>query len=322
MRPLLRLRLAGPTCSSGRNNRKRRLRPRYPEHHCPADTEPTSKATAPPPSLQRQQTPLMRQYSTAKQQNPDALLFFRLGDFYELFLRRRKNCRAQTLGITLTARDRERAIPMCGVPFHAAEGLHRAATSPRLPRRHLRADGRPPKLTKKIVRREVTRVLTPGTVADNSLGAGENNYLAALYIPRIRRKAWSLRWRCSTSRPASFAQANGAATPRSRNVQTNAPTRAPPRCAAARSQSPAPHTRSSLGVHWNRCARKHRWKIGSSPLDYAVPLLERQLGALSLDGFGLAGHTAAAIAAGAVLHYAQTTQHARHWSTYRLPALF
>ncbi len=105
-------------------------------------------------------TPLMRQYAAAKQKHPDALLFFRLGDFYELFYEDAKTA-ARELQITLTSRDKERAIPMCGVPHHAADQY-----IPRLLRLGYRIaiceQLEDPKLTKTIVRREVTRVLTPG----------------------------------------------------------------------------------------------------------------------------------------------------------------
>src|SRR5256886_16681330 len=68
-------------------------------------------------------TPLMRQYNSVKQQAPNALLMFRLGDFYELFFEDAVTA-ARELEITLTARNKEKglAIPMCGVPYHAAEG--------------------------------------------------------------------------------------------------------------------------------------------------------------------------------------------------------
>ncbi|HET7346182.1 MAG TPA: DNA mismatch repair protein MutS, partial [Acidobacteriaceae bacterium] len=103
----------------------------------------------------------MRQYLAAKRQHPDALLFFRLGDFYELFFDDAKTASSE-LQITLTARDKERSVPMCGVPYHAAEGY-----IARLLRKGFRVaicdQMEDPKLAKKIVRREVTRVLTPGT---------------------------------------------------------------------------------------------------------------------------------------------------------------
>ena len=110
-------------------------------------------------------TPVMRQFAAAKRLHPDALLFFRMGDFYELFYED-ATIAARELQIQLTARDRERTIPMCGVPYHAAEGY-----LARLLRKGYRIaicdQMEDPKLTKKIVRREVTRVLTPGTAIDS-----------------------------------------------------------------------------------------------------------------------------------------------------------
>ncbi|HKR25855.1 MAG TPA: hypothetical protein VJS11_00325, partial [Acidobacteriaceae bacterium] len=73
------------------------------------------------PETAETHTPLMRQYLAAKRQHPDTLLFFRLGDFYELFFDDAKTA-SRELQITLTARDKERSVPMCGVPYHAAEG--------------------------------------------------------------------------------------------------------------------------------------------------------------------------------------------------------
>src|SRR6202044_4277557 len=126
------------------------------------------------------QTPLMRQYLAAKGQHPDALLFFRLGAFYELFFDDAKTA-SRELQITLTARDKERNVPMCGVPYHAAENY-----IARLLRQGYRVaiceQMEDPKLTKKIVRREVTRVLTPGTAIDPTLASERNNYLAALHL--------------------------------------------------------------------------------------------------------------------------------------------
>src|ERR1700682_2539807 len=125
-------------------------------------------------------TPLMRQYAAIKKDHPSALLFFRLGDFYELFFDDAVLA-ARELQITLTSRNKEKgvAVPMCGVPYHAAEGY-----ISKLIRRGFKVaiceqmeDAR---LAKKLVRREVTRVMTPGTAADSSLGSEENNFLAAV----------------------------------------------------------------------------------------------------------------------------------------------
>ena len=131
-------------------------------------------------------TPFMRQWTAAKRENPDALLFFRMGDFYELFYDDAAVA-SRELQLTLTARDRERQVPMCGVPYHAVEQY-----LTRLLRRGYRIaicdQMEDPKLTKKIVRREVTRVLSPGTALDSGLGQEQNNFLAALFEPRRPRK--------------------------------------------------------------------------------------------------------------------------------------
>src|SRR2546425_467776 len=125
-------------------------------------------------------TPLMRQYSGIKQRHPNALLLFRLGDFYELFFEDAVVA-ARELQITLTSRNKEKgvAIPMCGVPFHAAEGY-----IAKLIRKGFRVaicdQMEDPRLAKKLVKREVTRVVTPGTAVDSQvLEPRENNYLAA-----------------------------------------------------------------------------------------------------------------------------------------------
>src|SRR6187455_187806 len=126
-------------------------------------------------------TPLMRQYNSIKEQVPNTLLFFRLGDFYELFFEDAVTA-ARELEITLTARNKEKgaAIPMCGVPFHAAEGY-----ISRLIQKGFRVaicdQVEDPRFAKKLVKREVTRIVTPGTAMDaNLVRSRENNYLAAV----------------------------------------------------------------------------------------------------------------------------------------------
>src|SRR3974390_2712273 len=127
-------------------------------------------------------TPLMRQYAAVKKEHPHALLFFRLGDFYELFFDDAVVA-AKELQITLTSRNKEKgiAIPMCGVPYHAAENY-----ISKLIRKGFKVaiceQMEDPRLAKKLVRREVTRIVTPGTATESSLlRSHENNYLAAVY---------------------------------------------------------------------------------------------------------------------------------------------
>src|SRR6516225_11879194 len=129
-------------------------------------------------------TPLMRQYAAIKKEHPNALLFFRLGDFYELFFEDAVVA-ARELQITLTSRNKEKgiAVPMCGVPYHSAENY-----ISKLIRKGFKVaicdQMEDPRLTKQLVKREVTRVVTPGTAADSQLQSEENNYLAC--VAKIR----------------------------------------------------------------------------------------------------------------------------------------
>ena len=128
-------------------------------------------------------TPMMRQYLEVKDQYRDAILFFRLGDFYEMFYDDAKLV-SRELELTLTGKDcgePERA-PMCGIPFHSAESY-----IGRLVKRGYKVviceQVEDPALAKGLVKREVTRIITPGTVIENNfLDEGQNNYLCAVYM--------------------------------------------------------------------------------------------------------------------------------------------
>src|SRR5260221_3603936 len=132
-------------------------------------------------------TPLMRQYHGIKQQVPNTLLMFRLGDFYELFYDDAVTA-ARELEITLTARNKEKGqpIPMCGVPYHASENYiarliqkgYRVAICDQI---------EDASVAKKLVKREVTRIVTPGTAMNAQvLRSHENHYLAAVFADTTR----------------------------------------------------------------------------------------------------------------------------------------
>lgn len=127
-------------------------------------------------------TPMMRQYLDIKEQYPDAILFFRLGDFYEMFLEDAKLA-SRELEITLTGRDagEPERVPMCGVPFHAADSyIHKLINKGY--KVAICEQVEDPKAVKGLVKREVIRVVTPGTVIDaNSLNDKDNNFLVAIY---------------------------------------------------------------------------------------------------------------------------------------------
>ena len=129
-------------------------------------------------------TPMFEQYMRIKAEHPGALLFYRMGDFYELFLDDAKVA-ARELQIALTSRskDTENPIPMCGVPWHAVEGYVAQLIDKGY---HIAIcdQTEDPKAAKGLVKRAVTRVITPGTVLeDANLASKSHNYLAALCPP-------------------------------------------------------------------------------------------------------------------------------------------
>jgi len=234
-------------------------------------------------------TPLMRQYNAVKQQVPNALLLFRLGDFYELFFEDAVTA-ARELEITLTSRNKEKgvAIPMCGVPYHAAEGYiarliqkgYRVAICDQM---------EDPRLAKKLVKREITRIVTPGTATGaNLLRSHENNYLAA--VSRQGKLAGLAHVDVSTGEfkvtevePSELGAALDLLGARE---------------VLAASELPLfPGLRTEL----------EDWVFS---FDYAERTLKEHFRLFSLDGCGLAGHPAAVCASGAILHYLRETQRA------------
>ena len=128
-------------------------------------------------------TPMMKQYLEIKEQNPDCILFFRLGDFYEMF-NEDARLASKELDLTLTTRDRSKAaedqIPMCGVPYHSCES-YIARLVARGYNVAICEQMEDPALAKGLVKREITRIITPGTVTESSmLEEGKNNYIACV----------------------------------------------------------------------------------------------------------------------------------------------
>jgi DNA mismatch repair protein MutS len=267
------------------------------------------------------QTPAMRQYFAAKEAHPDCLMFCRIGDFYELFYED-AIIASRELQLTLTARDREKKQPMCGVPYHAVDQYIQ-----RLLRKGYRIalcdQMEDPKLTKKIVRREVTRVLTPGTAVDAGLGAEQSNWLASVCVIgssasacaglalmdlstgefRATEFAGATAWaqlvdEVGRVRPVEMLLAEAELAALSSGRQPTLPDE-------ARKDGP-PHSVDDAAFEGVRTTTgQEDWVFTA---EYAVPLLRRHFGVHSLDGMGLAGHEAAATAAGALVHYLQKTK--------------
>src|SRR5664279_1123298 len=259
-------------------------------------------------------TPLMRQYAAIKKDHPNALLFFRLGDFYELFFEDAQVA-ARELQITLTSRNKEKgiAIPMCGVPYHAAEGY-----IAKLIRKGFKVavceQMEDPRIAKKLVKREVTRVVTPGTAADSQLGAEENNFLACVAGAKDIIGFAALDLSTGEFRATEFRGPDAdrrireellVLRPREVLFASSMPLFDQPRQQSAMpAAAAAPRLASLENATWAETPLED-WVFAP---DYAIPLVENHFGVLSLEGFGLADRSAAATAAGAILHYIRSTQ--------------
>jgi DNA mismatch repair protein MutS len=244
-------------------------------------------------------TPLMQQYNAVKTRYPHALLLFRLGDFYELFYED-AIIAARELQITLTSRNREKGqpIPMCGVPYHAADGyiarLLRAGFKVAICEQMEQ-----PGPGKKLVRREVTRVITPGTATDVAvLDARENNFLAAV----AQNTSASTIGLALVDLSTGEFQATEFSGPDAQEALRDELQLVRPReTLLPRPQQLFETAKTSLldgagGVE----SRVEDWVFHP---DYAERILREQFGVAELTGFGLDDHPQALSAAGAVVHY-------------------
>jgi len=230
----------------------------------------------------------MRQYHAVKQQVPQALLMFRLGDFYELFYDDAVTA-ARELEITLTSRNKEKdqPIPMCGVPYHAAESY-----ISRLIQRGYRVaiceQMEEPSPGKKLVRREITRVVTPGTATESSLlRSHENSYLASVHVDGKRAGLAHVDVTTGEFRVTEIDLADAPA------LLEN--------LGAREVLLPEQSTNGLPGFH----TKLEDWTFS---FDYADRTLREHFKLLTLDGCGLGGKSLAVSAAGAILHYLRDTQ--------------
>ncbi len=266
----------------------------------------------------------MQQYHALKKQHPSALLLFRLGDFYELFYDDAKLA-SRILQITLTARNKERGdpVPMCGVPYHAAENYiarliragHKVAICEQM---------EVPGPGKKLVRREVIRVLTPGTASGTGLlEAKENNFLAAVARGARASRGVGEQRQLPGMQAAVGAAARGEEVIGLAYVDLSTGDFRATEFAGEKAEA---RLRDELGILRPREVllpqavtlfpakdtngygavetRVEEWIFESQ---YARRLLEQQFRVAVLDGFGLNGHTQAASAAGAIIHYLRET---------------
>lgn len=253
------------------------------------------------------ETPLMRQYNRIKARYPDAILLFRVGDFYETFLQDAV-VTAGVLGITLTKRNNGAAgeMELAGFPHHALENYlprlvragHRVAVCDQL---------EDPKQAKTIVERGVTEVVTPGVAfSDSVVDGGSNNWLAALCAQGDR---------CGVAfldvTTGEFLAGEGDAQQAVKWMDGYRPSELlVPRDAG-------PGAVGEEAARW-RCFTLEAWAFTD---DFARERLLRQFGTTSLKGFGLDDRPLAQRAAGAVLHYLGETHHDRLGHVKRIARL-
>ncbi|MDT5296743.1 MAG: mismatch repair protein MutS, partial [Acidobacteriota bacterium] len=285
-------------------------------------------------------TPMLRQYQELKRQHPGTILFFRLGDFYELFFEDAITG-ARELEITLTARHKERGepIPMCGVPHHSVAGY-----VARLIRKGYRVaiceQTEDPSKAKKLVRREVVRVITPGTAIDPHLldsketvylaavcGAGDTYGAAFLDLSTGDFRATEVTgpdaWARIRADIESYAPREllfprslaplvkdayaGGGTRTTTPLPPNRPDVEPrDESAPVARITPAKHadaTASGVGDIALTPVEEWHWEPAS-----CASLLLEQFGARTLEGYGLGNRIAAVSAAGSCLRYARETQ--------------
>lgn len=238
-------------------------------------------------------TPMMQQYLQLKAQNPDILLFYRMGDFYELFYDDAKKA-AALLDISLTKRGASAGepIPMAGVPYHAVEGYlaKLVALGESVAICEQVGD---PTTSKGPVERKVVRIVTPGTVSDEALlPERQDNLVAAIYEEK------------GTFAIATLDMTSG------RFLISELPNK---EALAAELQRVSPaeilyaedFAYAQILNNYKGLRRRPVWEF---ELVTAIQLLNRQFGTQSLAGFGVEKAVVALCAAGCVLHYAQETQ--------------
>ena len=246
-------------------------------------------------------TPLMKQYREIKRQHLDAILFFRMGDFYEMFDQDAVTA-SKVLEITLTARNKSKGIetPLCGFPHHAVEGY-----IAKLIRRGFKVaiceQVEDPKLAKGIVKREVIRVVTPGTVIDSGLlDAKDNNYLASLYPAK---NGIGLAFVDISTGDFIMAQVDGAQN--LAELDTVLARFAPREFVLPRGYQPDAGLSSLLRQYTQAINGGDDWTFD---LSTALRTLLDHFKTVSLEGFGCGAMKNGVSAAGAALRYLEETQ--------------
>ena len=272
--------------------------------------------------MKNETTPAMKQYQNIKGDYPDSILFFRIGDFYEMFFDDAITA-SKALNITLTSRDKnkENPVPMCGVPHHAVD-----IYIGRLIRKGFKVavceQMEDPKTVKGVVKREVIRVITPGTVLNpHLLGEKENNFFISLYPDQRGYGLAVIDISTGDFRIAEFSDSsdasNGDLIKRLKNefLKLEPKEILVPKSFLNNSDSKLQTLNSELSAAVNSC---EEWVYD---YDYAYKTLLSQFKTVSLDGFGCEGMPLAISAAGAAIYYFKATQKSPLTHLYRISLL-
>ncbi len=264
---------------------------------------------------QQLDTPAMRQYRTFKEQYPDYILMFRMGDFYEMFYEDAKTA-SRILGLTLTSRSKgPTAVPLAGIPYHALDSYLARLVNAGC-RVALCEQVEDPKKAKGIVKRDVTRLVTPGTLTDeNILEQREGNYLAAIFAPT------SAKTKPSTRRDAtadaqnavgiawvelSSGQFNAMLAPADNAIDELIRIRPAEILIPEGSQHDSPTAREALRQATDATpTSRPPWAFDAHA---ATEALHDHFGARTLAGFGFDGWDPSISAAGAIIEYLRETQ--------------
>jgi DNA mismatch repair protein MutS len=277
----------------------------------PVSAEPDPKDTAPPTksaaSADAQLSPAMRQYQQFKTQYPGYVLFFRMGDFYEMFWEDAKTAH-KALGVTLTSRSRgglgaEDAIPMAGVPFHAVESYLRKMIQAGY-KVAICEQMEDPALAKGVIKREVVRLMTPGTLTDDPLLDGRaDNHLAAVAFNVTKADGYraALAWiDLSTGSCVAMSGSEGQVLDEIARLR-------PAEVLVPEHASGQPHEIKNrimpLGI--NAVTVRPGWQFTPH---HAKEQIQRQWQARTAGGFGFSDDDPAVIATAAVLSYLEETQ--------------
>ena len=253
--------------------------------------------TTPPKAAAKKLTPMMQRYLEVKAEHPDSILLFRMGDFYELFYKDAEIA-ARVLNLTLTSRDKSSAnpVPMAGFPYHALDGyLHKLIKAGY--RASVCEQVEDPKEAKGLVRREVTRVVTPGTLTDEALlDPRQSNFLATLFPSK---ETVGLAWlELSTGRFVS-------ADLQPEHLDDELARLQPSECLVPEGALPAWLQETLEFADGMLLGERPPWCFAA---DNCKQVLLKHFGTATLDGFDVDAASPGVIAAGALLEYVQDTQ--------------